>query len=38
MPLKQIPLEDYEKRIKKLAFKDDNGIDIIKITQLVASF
>jgi hypothetical protein len=38
MPLKQISLGDYEKRIKKFAFKDDKGVDVIKITQLVASF
>ena len=38
MPLKQIPLEDFDRRIKKFAFKDESGNDVVKISQLIAAF
>ena len=38
MPLKRIGLEEYERRIKRLAFSDSAGNHVVKVNQVLASF
>ena len=38
MPLKRMSLDDYERRIKRLAHSDPAGNQVVKINQVLASF